>query len=159
VVALSLISAITGGGLYNESSANVSLSALVNNTATSAGGGAHNAAGGALSSQNNTFSGNSAPTGGGLNVALGSSAYLTFTTVASNTAGGGINVSSGGTAEVYATLLAYNAGSNCARRRHQQRILDVQRCLVQLCFQQHQPAAPAAGAERRADAQPRPLPR
>jgi uncharacterized repeat protein (TIGR01451 family) len=102
-----------GGGLYNAATANVSLSALVNNTATSDGGGAHNAAGGTLSSQNNTFSGNSAPTGGGLNVALGSSAYLTFTTVASNTAGGGINVSSGGTAEVYATLLAYNAGSNC----------------------------------------------
>ena len=106
-------SAPTGGGLYNAATANVSLSALVNNTASTAGGGAHNATGGALSSENNTFSGNSAPNGGGLNVAAGSSAYLTFTTVASNTAGNGINVSFGGTAEVYATLLAYNAGSNC----------------------------------------------
>jgi uncharacterized repeat protein (TIGR01451 family)/CSLREA domain-containing protein len=104
--------AASGGGLYNESSANVSFSALVNNTANF-GGGVGNAPGGALSSENNTFSGNSAPNGGGLNVSPGSSAYLTFTTVASNTAGGGINVSSGGTAEVYATLLAYNAGSNC----------------------------------------------
>ena len=106
-------SAVRGGGLYNESAASVSASALVSNTANASGGGAHNAAGGALSSQNNTFSGNSAPSGGGLNVTAGSSAYLTFTTVASNTAGGGINVS-GGTAQVYAALLVYNAGSNCA---------------------------------------------
>jgi uncharacterized repeat protein (TIGR01451 family)/CSLREA domain-containing protein len=113
VVTLSHNSAITGGGLYNESSANVSLSAVVNNTATSAGGGAHNALTGTLSSQNNTFSGNSAPNGGGLNVETGSSAYLTFTTVASTPVGSGIVVAIGGTAEVYATLLAYNAGNNC----------------------------------------------
>jgi uncharacterized repeat protein (TIGR01451 family)/CSLREA domain-containing protein len=106
-------SAPTGSGLYNAAAANMIFSAVVNNMASTAGGGAHNATGGALSSENNTFSGNSAPAGSGLNVAAGSSAYLTFTTVASNTAGNGINVSSGGTAEVYATLLAYNAGSNC----------------------------------------------
>jgi uncharacterized repeat protein (TIGR01451 family)/CSLREA domain-containing protein len=105
--------AASGGGLYNESSANVSFSALVNNIANF-GGGVGNAPGGALSSENNTFSGNSAPNGSGLDVAAGSSAYLTFTTVASNTAGNGIVVASGGTAEVYATLLAYNAGNNCA---------------------------------------------
>jgi hypothetical protein len=113
VVTLSHNSAITGGGLYNAATANVSLSAVVNNTATSAGGGANNALTGTLSSQNNTFSGNSAPTGGGLNVETGSSAYLTFTTVASTPVGSGIVVASGGTAGVYATLLAYNSGSNC----------------------------------------------
>jgi uncharacterized repeat protein (TIGR01451 family) len=106
-------SAPTGGGLYNAAAANMIFSALVNNTASTAGGGAHNATGGTLSSQNNTFSGNSASNGGGLNVEAGSSAYLTFTTVASTPVGSGIVVASGGTAEVYATLLAYNAGNNC----------------------------------------------
>ncbi|GIV83010.1 MAG: hypothetical protein KatS3mg052_0017 [Candidatus Roseilinea sp.] len=102
-------SAIDGGGLYNAGPANVSYSALIANTASGNGGGSYNS--GTLESLNSTFSGNSAPVGGGLYAAMGGTAYLTHTTVASNTNGAGIAVS--GTVEVLATLLAYNAGSNC----------------------------------------------
>ncbi|WP_169237160.1 choice-of-anchor Q domain-containing protein [Candidatus Roseilinea sp. NK_OTU-006] len=102
-------SAIDGGGLYNAGPANVSYSALIANTASGNGGGSYNS--GTLESLNNTFSGNSASVGGGLYAAVGGTAYLTHTTVASNTGGAGIAVS--GTVEVLATLLAYNAGGNC----------------------------------------------
>ncbi|MGQ9814689.1 MAG: choice-of-anchor Q domain-containing protein, partial [Candidatus Roseilinea sp.] len=105
-------SANAGGGLYNDGDATLNANAVINNTASATGGGAHNA-GGTLSSVNNTFSGNSAPAGGGLQAAVGSSAYLTHTTIASNTGGNGINAA-GGAVEVLATLLAYNTGSDCA---------------------------------------------
>jgi len=102
-----------GGGLYNAASAGVIYSTLMNNTAT-AGGGAQIAAGGVLTSENSTFSGNGPSNGGGLNVVgVTSRAFLTHTTVASNTGVGGVRVAAGGTGVVFATLLAYNADNNC----------------------------------------------
>lgn len=59
------------------------------------------------------FSGNDAPEGSGLWAGAGSTAYLTHTTVASNTTGAGVSVTCG-SVEVYATLLANHPGNNCA---------------------------------------------
>ncbi len=103
-------SAALGGGLYNGGQAKLAYSALVSNTASSFGGGTYNVAG--LESINSTFSGNSAPNGSGLS-SVGVTAYLTHTTVASNTGGVGVSVSSGSQVQVAATLLAYNGGGNC----------------------------------------------
>lgn len=102
-------SAALGGGLYNDGQAKLAYSALLSNTAASFGGGTYNAAG--LESVNSTFSGNSAPNGGGLR-SVGGTAYLTHTTVASNTGSTGVVVSSGWV-QVAATLLAYNSSGNC----------------------------------------------
>ncbi|MFN4292685.1 MAG: choice-of-anchor Q domain-containing protein [Thermoflexales bacterium] len=104
-------SANDGGGVYNAGPANLSNSALVNNTASN-GGGAYNT--GVLESVNNTLSGNSAPDGSGLLNNLSGSAYLTHTTVASNTNAAGIRVA-GGTVQVLASLVAYHTtGGNCS---------------------------------------------
>ncbi|MFN4295078.1 MAG: choice-of-anchor Q domain-containing protein, partial [Thermoflexales bacterium] len=64
-----------------------------------------------LESVNSTFSGNSAPNGGGLR-SVGGTAYLTHTTIASNTSGAGVVLSSG-SVQAAAALLAYNGGGNC----------------------------------------------
>ncbi len=103
-------SAINGGGLYNAGPANVQHSALIANTASSSGGGSYNS--GVLESVNSTFSGNGAPVGGGMHADVGGAAYLTHTTVASNTSGAGI--AANGAVEVLATLLAYNTGGDCS---------------------------------------------
>ncbi len=99
------------GGVWNQGSASIQSSALVNNSASTSGGGVHHD-GGTLESENNTLSGNSANQGGGLYAGPSSSAYLTHTTIASNTNGSGIFRNSGSVA-VQATLLAYNSGNNC----------------------------------------------
>ncbi|MCS6773654.1 MAG: CSLREA domain-containing protein [Thermoflexales bacterium] len=101
-----------GGGLHNAPSGVLTITASVvcANTAGAQGGGILNE--GTLTGVNVTLSGNGAPSGGGLR-AIGGTANLTHTTIASNTSGNGVSIGSG-TVNVRATLLAYNAGGNCS---------------------------------------------
>ncbi len=113
-------SAEYGGGLYAaQGSVTLERGQIVGNHAGAEGGGVYHDTDGAtyhvLTLVNTTISGNSAPDGGALVNASGTT-LLTYTTVASNTtgsAGYGILV---GTGSILAknTIIAYNDHDNCA---------------------------------------------
>jgi CSLREA domain-containing protein len=109
-----------GGGLYNHlaGTAVISRSVMYGNQA-GVGGAVFNLK--LVQIVNSTLSGNDATAsgidegGGALFIDIGGSAFLTHTTIASNTAGyaGGINVYSG-TAVLRGSLMAHNGTTNCA---------------------------------------------
>ena len=109
-------SAHFGGGVYvSQGSAILGGTAVVSNTATSAGGGIYNSDLGTLTLINSTVSRNAAATSGGGLYSGGTSA-LTYTTVTSNTAasgGGGIQRNPAGTVLLQNTIVAYADTENC----------------------------------------------
>lgn len=102
-----------GGGIFHTGATlRVEASSITSNTASGGNGGGGLWSNASFSVLNSTFSANLANDGGGLRLSSGSG-YLTYTTVASNTAGSGVYLSSGASLQVRATLLAGNAPGNC----------------------------------------------
>ncbi|MBX3010483.1 MAG: hypothetical protein KF832_03210 [Caldilineaceae bacterium] len=107
--------ASSGGGLYSSGVLTLTHSAIISNTAIGGGGGLALAAGSVARVENNTFSGNQADEGGGIQIS--GALTLTHNTFVNNTAttrAGGFIVMGTGTLNYRANLISGNSAPTAA---------------------------------------------
>lgn len=100
-----------GGAITNYSPLTLDGNLFYGNSANTYGGAIYNYSNGTIHVSSNTFSENTAASGGGI-YSLGA-AYITNSTLSENNAGGLVNAGTG-TMEALNTLLAFNSSYNCA---------------------------------------------